>query len=67
MNYVEMLMKEYNLKSGDYFGINGSGKYNPEQKIFYFDSNFRLRSKFGEIIHNSMFTKLVTGQYTIIQ
>lgn len=66
MNYVEDLMNEHNLKTGDYFSIKGSIKYNNWDKIFYFDSRYNLRSKSGDIIHSSIFVKLMTGEYEII-
>jgi hypothetical protein len=67
MNYIEDLMKKNDINIGQHFAIIGGEKYNAADKIFYFDSYYRLRSKYGSTTHDSIFVKLMTGEYKIIK
>ena len=74
MNYVKKFMKKNKLQPEKLFSIknpynsfSGGVVYNSNDKVFYIDKGFRLKSSItaGQTSHSSILTKLLTGEYSV--
>jgi hypothetical protein len=70
MNHIRQFMRDHNLAFNERFAVVGPKKYYENDRIFFFNSNYRLVTevnKWGKkrLYHSSILIGLLAGEYNI--